>query len=229
MSGLMGHNAVRGTANRTGWIAGEKEYEGPGVNDAYDNDASFDQTLNSSHADYFRNPTDNGETFASDKRWKTGGGVDTGPAKGLGAASHTRDEDGSVDRVHDINDPQILSMLYAFRCYADSYNVALEEAFEAAGGTHYGTIPASKFGSTLTNIFHRMGLTGAQVEALTAAYGIGDKAPEGSARSKSGATRFEACGWKDFIEDVEKAVDVYANQPRLPAAARQIYPRGCKY
>ena len=198
-------------------------------NDAYDNDASFNPILNSSSAEYFMNPTDNGDTYAADKRWKTGGGVDTGPAKGLGAASHTRDEDGSVDRVHDITDPRVLSMLYAFRCYTESYNVALEEAFEAAGGTHYGTIPASKFGSTLTTIFHRMGLTGAQVEALTEAYGIGDKAPEGSARSKSGATRFEACGWKDFIEDVEKAVDVYANQSRLPGAARQIYPPGCKY
>ena len=197
-------------------------------NDAYDNDASFDQFLNSSHADYFKNPEDK-EAYASDKRWKTGGGIDTGAHKGLDAADHTRDEDGSIDRVHDITDPQILAMLYAFRCYAEANHIALEEAFEGAGGTHYGTIPASKFGSTLTVIFHRMGLTGAQVEALTAAYGIGDEAPAGSARAKSGATRFEACGWKDFIEDVENAVDIYAGQSRLPDAARQIHPRGCKY
>ena len=31
MSGLMGNRTVHGTANRTGGIVGEKEYEGPGV------------------------------------------------------------------------------------------------------------------------------------------------------------------------------------------------------
>ena len=216
---------VVGTANRTGGLVGEKEYEGPGVNDAYDNDASFDQFLNSSSAEYFRNPEDK-EAYG-ENRWKTGGGIDTGAAKGLGAADHTRDEDGTVDRVKDIKDPKILALLYAFRCYADSHHIALEEAFEAAGGTHYGTIPASKFGSTINNIFHRMGLTGPQIDSVVAAYGIGDKAPEGSARSK--ICPYEACGWKDFIEDVENSVDIYKDQERLPDNARAIYPRGCRY
>ena len=36
-----GAKSIHGTANRTGGLIGEKEYEGPGVNDAYDNDASL--------------------------------------------------------------------------------------------------------------------------------------------------------------------------------------------
>ena len=213
------------TASRTGGLEGEKEYEGPGVNDAYDNDASFDATLNSSSAEYFRNPEDK-EAFG-EKRWKKGGGIQTGPATGLGAADHTRDEDGTIDRVHDITDPEILALLYAIRCSAEAYHIALEEAFEAAGGSHYGTIPASKFASTITVIFHRLGLNHAQVDSLVAAYGIGDKAPEGSARAK--LCPYEACGWKDFIEDVEKAEDVYKSTQNLPKGARQIYPRGIRY
>ena len=124
-----GAKSIHGTANRTGGLIGEKEYEGPGVNDSYDNDASFDQFLNSNSAAYFQNPEDK-EAYG-ENRWKSGGGVNTGGARGIQALGKSRDEDGTVDRVRD--PPQeLLPLLYAcMQC--SSYNIDLYDTLQAAG------------------------------------------------------------------------------------------------
>ena len=197
----------RATANRTGGLAGEREYEGPGVNDAYDNDASFDPLLNSSSAEYFRNPTDDA-AFGED-RWKTGGGIDTGPAVGL-HAGRSRDTDGTVDRVKD-PPKHLLPFLYAVRMQCSSYNIDLHDTLQSAGGSAFGTIPASKFSSALVVALNRMPLTETLLDEVVAAYGIGNQTPAGSVWKSGGWERhivFESVAWKDFCEDVGKAVDV---------------------
>ena len=110
---------------------------------------------------------------------------------------------------------------------ASAYNIDLEGAFVAAGGTSYGTIPATKFGSCLVVTFHRMGLRDADVTALTRAYGCGDKAPTGSARSK--VAPYVYCAWKDLCEDVGEATDVFASNAALPVVASRVFPRGVRY
>ena len=59
-------------ANKFGGLAGET-MTGPRFpgDDEYDNDASFDPTLNSSSLEYFMNPSDD-EAYG-ENRWKTGG------------------------------------------------------------------------------------------------------------------------------------------------------------
>jgi len=194
----------------------------------YDNDADNFDPLLSSASDplaYVTNPDDD-EAYGED-RWKTGGGIDHGGHSAtLGAGGKSRDADGSVDRVRD-PPKHVLPLLYALRMQAEAYNIGLEEAFEAAGGTHYGTIPATKFGSCLFTTFHRLGLTEEQILALTTAYGCGDKVAARSARSK--IYPYELCAWKDLCEDVEKAVDVHKHSQYLPDAATRIYPRGVRY
>lgn len=110
---------------------------------------------------------------------------------------------------------------------ASAYNIDLEGAFVAAGGTSYGTIPATKFGSCLVVTFHRMGLRESDVTALARAYGCGDQAPSGSARSK--IAPHEYCAWKDLCEDVGEAADVFARNAPLPDAASRVFPHGVRY
>jgi hypothetical protein len=184
--------------------------------------SAFHGELNSSSVEYFQNPHDE---YATAHRWETGGGIDTDLYNKWGGEK-SRDEDGTIDRVRD-PPKELLPLLFGFKCQANAHNIALDEAFVAAGGTSYGVIPTTKFASCLAVTFHRMGLTDENIKALVTAYGIGDKAPEGSARSK--IAPFESCAWCDFCEDVGKAVDVYAGSPNLPKPASQIYPRGIRY
>jgi len=195
----------------------------------YDNDANFHAELNSSSADYFRNANDS-ETYG-ENRWKTGGGIQVGDVDkpgGLGifASAGSRDTDGTVDRVR-APPRELLPLLYALRQQASAYNIDLEGAFVAAGGTSYGTIPATKFGSCLVVTFHRMGLRESDVTALARAYGCGDQAPSGSARSK--IAPHEYCAWKDLCEDVGEAAYVFARNAPLPDAASRVFPHGVRY
>lgn len=159
----------------------------------YDNDANYDPTLNSQSAEYFRNiDTDDFAEMTVD-RWKMGGGIQVGDndkpgGLGIFASGKTRDDDGTIDRVRD-PPKELLPLLYKLRCQANSYNIALEEAFVAAGGTHYGTIPTTKFGSCLVVTFHRAGLTEEDISALVNAYGIGNREPERHAKSRCARAR----------------------------------------
>jgi len=190
-----------------------------------DNDAdNFDPTLNSSSADYFKNP-DNTAAYG-ENRWQTGGGISTGgEAKGL-HAGRTRDTDGTVDRVKDPT-PDLFPLLYAVRMQASAYNIDLDGTFEAAGGNARGTIAATRFNSALSSAFHRLDLTEEDYMRLGNHYGTGDRAPTGSA--KSIAAPFECIAWKDFIEDVNKAHDPYLNAPARPGGPKPMYPKGVQY
>ncbi|MGB1602228.1 MAG: hypothetical protein ACPIOQ_56390 [Promethearchaeia archaeon] len=216
-----GAKSIHGTANRTGGLIGEKEYEGPGVNDAYDNDASFDQFLNSNSAAYFQNPEDK-EAYG-ENRWKSGGGVDTGGARGIQALGKSRDEDGTVDRVRD--PPQeLLPLLYALRMQCSSYNIDLYDTLQAAGGSHYGTIPISKFSSALVVALNRFPLTEKILADIAAHYGCGAQSPAGSVYQNGQWVKqlvHECIAWQDFVEDVMKAQDV-ADTPTRNAR----YPGG---
>ena len=191
---------------------------------------NYDPTLNSSSAEYFRNiDTDDYAEMTVD-RWKSGGGIQVGDSDkpgGLGifAQGKTRDDDGTIDRVRD-PPKELLPLLYKLRRMAEAYNIALEEAFVAAGGTQYGTIPTSKFCSCLVITMHRAGLTEVELSGLVEAYGIGNREPARHAKSR--VVPFECCAWKDLIEDIEKAIDPYANATRLPTSAAAMYPRGVK-
>jgi len=199
----------------------------------FDNDSNFDATLNSSSAEYFHNLDTSHLASLNEDRWKQGGGIHVGDSNkvgGLGifAQGKTRDDDGTVDRVRD-PPKELLPMLYKLKCMANGYNLALEEAFVAAGGTGYGTIPTTKFASCLVVTFHRAGFTERDIAALVEAYGIGNREPARHAKSR--VVPYEFCAWKDLIEDIEKAQDVYAASGggRLPTQARAVYPHGVKY
>jgi hypothetical protein len=179
-----GTAAVHGDVMTYGANARDASYED------YDNDANFDPTLNSSSAAYFENP-DNSEAYG-ENRWKTGGGIDTGAAKGI-FAGRTRDADGTIDRVKD-PPKELLPVLYAVRMQASAYNISLDATFEAAGGNARGTIPATKFCSTLVVTFHRLELTEQILAALVDAYGCGERAPAGSAREI--VAPYEVVAWK---------------------------------
>jgi hypothetical protein len=213
--------SIHGTANRTGGLIGEKEYEGPGVNDAYDNDASFNPLLNSSSAEYFKNPED-AEAYG-ENRWKTGGGVDTGGARGIQALGKSRDEDGTIDRVRD-PPKELLPLLYAVRMQCSSYNIDLYDTLQAAGGSHFGTIPVTKFNSALVVALNRMQLTEKVLAEIVTHYGCGARHPAGSVYQNGRWVQqmmHECVAWQDFVEDVVKAIDV-ANTPTRNAR----YPGG---
>jgi len=190
----------------------------------YDNDAdNFDPTLNSSDAEYYRNP-DSTEAYG-ENRWKTGGGIDVGERTGL-HAGRTRDTDGTVDRVKDPT-PDLFPLLYAVRMQASAYNIDLDATFEAAGGNARGTIPTTRFSSALSSAFHRLELSEDDFFKLGLHYGTGDRAPKGSA--KEIAAPFECIAWKDFIEDVKKAHDPFAETGARPGGPKPMYPRGVQY
>ncbi len=174
----------------------------------YDNDAdNFDATLNSSSAEYFRNADDGGVTFG-ENRWATGGGIDVGKSDKPGGHvqdARSRDTDGTIDRVKD-PPKELLPVLYAIRANCASYNIDLHEYFQDAGGSAYGTIATTKFCSSLVVGIHRLDLTEETLAAIVEAYGCGTPIDPRSAYHK--ISRFETVAWKDFCEDVGKAVDV---------------------
>ena len=123
---------------------------------------------------------------------------------------------------------QLLPLLYGMRCSCEAYNIGnLEDAMLAAGGTHYGVIPTTKFASCITTLFPRLGITEESVLLLVTTYGCGDKVPERSSRAK--LQPFDMFAWADFAEDVQKAVDHYLGMEKLPGRARDIYPIGIRY
>ena len=188
-----------------------------------DNDAdNFDPALNSSHADYFKNP--DSSVAYGENRWKSGGGIQGDHKTGL-SAGNTRDVDGTVDRVRD-PPKELLPFLYAVKCQASAYNISLDAAFEAAGGHARGTIPTTRFCSTLVSTFHRMEFTDELMAQICMAYGTGDRPPAGSNRAL--VVPYECIAWKDFIEDVTGAKDVL-NAPGKPGGPKPMYPRGVQY
>ena len=197
----------------------------------YDNDAdNFDSQLNSSSAEYYRNSDDHGVTFG-ENRWKTGGGIQLGDSDkpggwGIFGQGKTRDADGTVDRVRD-PPRELLPLLYRIKCQASAYNIGLEASFVEAGGSTYGTIPATKFGSCLVVCFPRLGLTERNISDLVEAYGIGNREPAHNAKSR--VVPYECCAWKDLCEDVAKAVDIHANGLPAGVKASDVYPSGIKY
>jgi hypothetical protein len=153
--------------------------------------------------------------------------VDKPGGLGIFAQGKMRDADGTIDRVRD-PPKELQPLLYKLRCQASAYNLALEEAFVAAGGSSYGTIPTTKFGSCLVVTFHRAGLTERDIASLIDAYGVGNREPERSKKSR--VMPYEACAWKDLIEDIECSVDIHATGGgRLAAPAASVYPRGVKF
>lgn len=212
-----GTGAVHGEVMRHGALARDADY------DKYDNDANFHSELNSQSAEYFMNP-DGSKAYGED-RWRTGGGIDAGPAVGL-HAGRTRDTDGTVDRVKD-PPKELLPVLYSIKMQASAYNISLDAIFEAAGGDARGTIPATKFASTLSFAFQRMDLTEQIVHDLLIAYGCGERAPPGSAKEQ--VAPYECVAWKDFIEDVTKVQDPFIDYPSKPGGPKPMYPRGVQY
>ena len=99
--------------------------------------------------------------------------------------------------------------------------------FEAAGGDARGTIPATKFASTLSFAFQRMDLTEQIVHDLLIAYGCGERAPPGSAKEQ--VAPYECVAWKDFIEDVTKVQDPFIDYPSKPGGPKPMYRRGVQY
>lgn len=168
-------------------------------------------------------------------RWRLGGGIDgKDPSKVGGLVDQryaldggkTRDADGTIDRVRD-PPKELLPFLYAVKMQCSSYNISIDQVFEAAGGTAYGVIPATKFQSALVVTFQRLHIKQELLAAIAEAYGTGYQAPEGSKRSIG--ARFEAVAWKDFCEDVNKAVDVSGRELNIvggPPALDLLVPDG---
>ena len=201
----------------------------------FDNDAdNFDPTLNSSSAEYFRNNDTAHSATMNEDRWKSGGGIqgeDSGKIGGGGlfsTAEKTRDADGTIDRVKD-PPKELLPLLYRIRTMQAGYNIKLEDTFVDAGGTAYGTIAATRFGSTLVNAFPRAGLTNEELSALAEHYGVGNR--ERATNAKAKVMPYEYCSWMDLCEDVNGAKDVYGDDPscKLPKSATQIYGGGVRY
>lgn len=141
-------------------------------------------------------------------RYSNGGrpGDDAGAGADLsGGGGRTRNELGEVDRVAD-PPPELLPVLYALKMQCSAYNIDMHAVFVGAGGTHFGTIQTSKFHSALVVTFHRIELGDEILEALARAYGCGSASVPGSAKAVRHG--HESCAWKDFCEDVAKAVDV---------------------
>lgn len=174
------------------------------------------------------------EQYGED-RWRLGGGIDgkdPGKVGGLVDEKYaldggkTRDADGTIDRVRD-PPPELLPFLYAVKMQCSAYNISIDQVFEAAGGTAYGVIPATKFQSALVVTFHRLEIKEELLYQIATAYGTGYEAPEGSKRAI--AARFEAVAWKDFCEDVNKAVDVSGRDVNIiggPPALALLTPDG---
>ena len=166
----------------------------------YDNDANFDPTLSNQDAAYFSNFVEENP----EDRWASGGGIQAGEAKGI-HAGRTRDTDGTVDRVKD-PPKDLLPLLYAAKMMCSAYNIDLHGVFQEAGGTTFGTMTPTKFGSALIFALHRMNISEELLARIIHAYGCGAETPKRSAMAKMAP--FEAVAWHDFVEDVEKAVDV---------------------
>ena len=191
-------------------------------------------------------------------RWKTGGGIQIGDSDkpggmGIFGDGKQRDDDGTVDRVRD-PPRELLPLLYRLRCHAEGYNIKLIDAFVDAGGTHFGTIPTTKFGSCLVVTFHRAGLTEAEILSLIEAYGIGAREPERSAKSRYApralcpqppmirrSLRLWACRWRSRQGDAVRVLRVagpvrgrregrrhFCRQPGRPPAAKGVagVPKG---
>ena len=196
-------------------------------------DDNFDQRLNSQSADYVKNFDSLHAAEMNEDRWKAGGGIQVGASDKVGAGGlldggKTRDDDGTIDRVRD-PPPELFPLLYRLKCHVRGYHITLEEAFSDAGGTTFGTIPTTKFGSCLVNTFNRAGLTEDEIMSLINHYGIGQREPDHHAKAK--VMPYECCAWMDLCEDIGKAIDPFADEPggRLPAKASVLYPKGVRY
>ena len=86
---------------------------------------------------------------------------------------------------------------------AKPYNVNLLECFFDAGGSRFGTIPTTKFGSALVHALSRLNLSVEMITSLVDHYGCGDPVDKRSAYSR--LAQFEQVAFMDLCEDVDKA------------------------
>ena len=132
----------------------------------------------------------------------------------------TRDEDG-IDRVPD--PPETLKpVLYELKRMCEIEHINLPRQLELAGGNHYGTMAPQKFASALVVNFNRYHFTQQLLFSITSAYGCGYEAPPNTEIRHQ--LPFESVAWKDFCEDVEKAVE-YNQAPTELASGGSFIPR----
>lgn len=134
---------------------------------------------------------------------KTGGVIYAGNMTSAMDSGVTRDADG-IDRVKD-PPKALLPTLFALRRSCETEQKDLTKVFELGGGSPFGTMAPTKFTSALVTNFGRMHFTPEQLSLITTAYGCGYETPH--EHSKQRSMPFESIAWKDFCEDVAKAVD----------------------
>lgn len=191
---------------------------------SFDNDANFDPALNSNSADYFKN-SDTAHSWDAQNRWLSGGGIDvdqSGKVGGRAQDANSRDVDGTIDRVKD-PPKELLPLLYAMKLHCASYNVNLLECFFDAGGSRFGTIPTTKFGSALVHALSRLNLSVEMITSLVDHYGCGDPVDKRSAYSR--LAQFEQVAFMDLCEDVDKAENVSDTQYPFPFGGPQVPER----
>ena len=115
----------------------------------------------------------------------------------------TRDADG-IDRVKD-PPKELLPILWALKQSCEREMKDLSKCLELGGGSPYGTMPPTKFTSALVSNFSRMHFSADVLQQITKAYGCGYETPHDHGKHQT--LPFESIAWKDFCEDVGKAVD----------------------
>jgi len=126
-------------------------------------------------------------------------------AKAAMSETRVRDADGTIDRVDDSVMEKLMPILFTIKERCRVEHIDLESVFQEAGGTHFGTIKRQNFQSTLVNTFQRYKFEEETLIAIVMAYGCGYQHPGNPVLNIP--PLYEHVGWKDFIEDVGKAVD----------------------
>ena len=142
-------------------------------------------------------------------------------AKAAMSETRVRDADGTIDRVDDAVAAKLMPILFAIKERCRTENINLETVFEEAGGTHFGTIKRQNFQSTLVNNFRRFLFEEETLIAIVMAYGCGYQHPGNPVLNIP--PLYEYVGWKDFCEDVGKAVDTTYGVATEMAQARAAW------
>ena len=142
-------------------------------------------------------------------------------AKAAMSETRVRDADGTIDRVDDAVAAKLMPILFAIKERCRTENINLETVFEEAGGTHFGTIKRQNFQSTLVNNFERFLFEEETLIAIVMAYGCGYQHPGNPVLNIP--PLYEYVGWKDFCEDVGKAVDTTYGVATEMAQARAAW------
>jgi len=126
-------------------------------------------------------------------------------AKAAMSETKVRDADGTIDRVDDSVMEKLMPILWVIKERCRVEHIDLESIFMEAGGSHFGTIKRQNFQSTLVNNFQRYKFEEETLIALVMSYGCGYQHPGNPILNIP--PLYEHVGWKDFCEDVGKAVD----------------------